>query len=48
MNNEKNCYLGIDGKKVGPLSEAEIRKLHKGGKLGGGYKIYKDGHERLD
>lgn len=32
---EKNCYLGINGKKYGPVSEEDIRTLHTQGKVTG-------------
>ena len=30
---EKNCYLGINGKKYGPVSEADIQKLYDAKKI---------------
>ena len=40
---EKNCYLGINGKKYGPLSEADIHKLYAAKKINGDTKFARKG-----
>lgn len=39
LKQEKNCYLGINGKKHGPLSEADIQKLYDNKKITGDTKF---------
>ena len=39
----KNCYLGIGGKKHGPVSEADILKLYNSGKITGETKFIRTG-----
>lgn len=38
-NQENNCYLGIDGKKSGPLSELDIQKMYDAGEITGNTKF---------
>jgi len=44
---EKNCYLGIDGKKYGPLSEQEVRNLYAQKKINGDTKFARKGATEL-
>ena len=39
LSQEKNCYLGINGKKHGPISEADIQKLYDNKKITGDIKF---------
>ena len=43
LNQEKNCYLGINGKKAGPVSEADIQKLYDHNKISGDTKFARAG-----
>jgi len=43
LSQEKNCYLGINGKKVGPVSEADIQKLYDHNKITGDTKFARAG-----
>lgn len=40
---QKNCYLGISGKKYGPVSEDDIHKLYNDGKITGDTKFIRAG-----
>jgi hypothetical protein len=42
-NQEKNCYLGVNGKKHGPLSEQEIKNLYAQKKITGDTKFIRQG-----
>ena len=42
-NQEKNCYIVIDGKKLGPASEADIQKLYDHKKITGDTKFARAG-----
>ena len=42
-NQEKNCYLGINGKKYGPVSEADVQKLYDHNKITGDTKFARVG-----
>ena len=43
LNQEKNCYLGINGKKADPVSEADIQKLYDHNKITGDTKFARAG-----
>lgn len=43
VNQEKNCYLGINGQRVGPSSESDIRAMYESGKITGDTKFVRAG-----
>lgn len=43
VGQEKNCYLGINGQKYGPVSRADIHKLYDSGKITGSTKFIRVG-----